>query len=60
MHPGQSYILKDSACYCALVIQGHGSFGAFECEAPELVRYEDITGDEFFVSDAAAKKGVVT
>ena len=25
----------------------------------ELVRYEDITGDEFFVSDAAAKKGVV-
>lgn len=59
VHPGQSYILKDSACYCALVIQGHGSFGAFECEAPELVRYEDITGDEFFVSDAAAKKGVV-
>ena len=56
--PGQSYILKDSACYCALIIQGHGRFGVFECEAPELVRYEDITGDEFFVSEAAAGKGV--
>lgn len=56
--PGETYVLTDQACYCAIVVQGHGSFGVFECEAPELVRYEDITGDEYFVSEKAAKKGV--
>lgn len=57
--PGQTYTLTDQACYCALVSQGHGTFGSFECEAPELLRYEDLSGDEFFVSEAAAKKGIV-
>jgi len=56
--PGETYILKDQACYCALIAQGHGKFGVYGCEAPELVRFEDITGDEFFVSENAAKAGV--
>ena len=56
--PGQAYTLVDQACYSALVVQGHGTFGVFECEAPELVRFEDLTGDEFFVSESAAKKGI--
>ena len=56
--PGQTYTLKDGACYCAIVVQGHGKFGVFECEAPELVHVEDITGDEYFVSESAAKEGV--
>ncbi len=56
--PGQSYVLTDAACYCAVISQGHGTFGKFECQAPELVRYEDLTADEFFVSEAAAIKGI--
>ena len=56
--PGQSYVLTDAACYCAVISQGHGTFGKFECQAPEMVRYEDLTADEFFVSEAAAKKGI--
>lgn len=57
--PGQTYRLTDQACYCALIVQGHGTFGVFHCEAPELVRYGDLTGDEYFVSDSAAKEGIV-
>lgn len=57
--PGQEYTLIDQACYCAIVVQGHGTFGSFECEAPELVRFEDVTGDEYFVSENAAKSGVI-
>lgn len=57
--PGQEYTLIDQACYCAIVVQGHGTFGSFECEAPELVRFEDVTGDEYFVSESAAKSGVI-
>ncbi len=56
--PGMSITLKDEACYCALVIQGHGTFGVYECEAPGVLRYGDISGDEFFVSEHTAAKGI--
>ena len=48
-----------TSCYCALVVQGHGRFGNFECEAPGLLRFDDISGDEFFVSEKTANDGVV-
>ncbi|MHC1772014.1 MAG: hypothetical protein AB9907_09805 [Flexilinea sp.] len=57
--PGASVTLYDEACCCALVVQGHGRFGAFECEAPGVLRYGQASGDEFFVSEAAGKKGIV-
>jgi len=56
--PGASVTVKDAACYCALVVQGFGSFGEFKCEAPGLLRFEDVSADEFFVSDDAAAKGI--
>lgn len=51
--------LTDQACYCALVVQGHGTFGIYECEAPDLLRYNQPSGDEFFVSEATAKEGII-
>ena len=57
--PSSQVVLKDGACYCALVVQGFGKFGEFECEAPGLLRFEDLSGDEFFVSEAAATEGIV-
>jgi hypothetical protein len=56
--PGASVTLYDEACYCALDVQGHGTFGSFECEAPGILRFHDLSGDEFFVSEAAGKKGI--
>lgn len=56
--PKTTVTVKDAACYMALVVQGHGAFGTFECAAPELLRFEDISGDEFFVSEDAAGKGI--
>lgn len=55
---GATVVLKDETCYCALVSQGYGTFGKFNCEAPGMLRFNDISGDEFFVSEAAAKKGI--
>lgn len=51
--------LKDGACYCALVVQGHGLFGCYECEAPVMLRFKDFSADEFFVSERAAARGVI-
>ena len=33
--------------------------GDFECEAPGLLHFDDISGDEFFISEKAAKAGIV-
>ena len=41
------------------MIQGHGTFGDFACEAPGLLRFDQISGDEFFVAEFAAKGGIV-
>lgn len=56
--PKTTVTITDSACYMALVVQGHGTFASFECAAPELLRFEDISGDEYFVSEDSAKKGI--
>lgn len=56
--PGKTINLCDQACYGALVIQGHGKFGDFACEAPGMLRFGQLSGDEYFVSESTAKKGI--
>jgi len=56
--PGQTVTIKDSACYGMIVMQGHGKFGQWDIETPALIRYGQLTNDEFFVSEKAAMEGV--
>jgi hypothetical protein len=56
--PGQSVIVKDSAAYGIICLQGHGLFGGHRLETPALIRFGQLTGDEFFVSEKAAREGV--
>ena len=55
---GKSVLIRDDACYGCILVEGHGKFGAYPCETPSLIRFGELTCDEFFVSEAAAKKGV--
>jgi len=57
--PGAEVTLTDAACYCAVVVQGHGTFGCYPCEAPGMLRFDDVSGDEFFASEDSAKKGII-
>ncbi len=57
--PGQPVTIKDNAAYGLIKLQGHGTLGSFKIETPSLIRYGQLTNDEFFVSEEAAKKGVV-
>ncbi|MDC3415948.1 hypothetical protein [Aquibacillus salsiterrae] len=59
IEPGQTVTLKDSTAYGAVVIQGHGKFGAHDCEAAQMIRFGNLTADEFFISETAAKQGIV-
>jgi len=56
--PGRTVTIKDSAAYGIICIQGHGKFGVWDLESPTLIRYGQLTNDEFFVTEKAAKEGV--
>ena len=56
--PGASVTIKDGGPYGMIMMQGHGTMGVWNIETPTLIRYGQLTNDEFFVSAAAAKEGV--
>jgi hypothetical protein len=56
--PGKTVTIKDSACYGFITMQGHGKLGQWYIETPALIRYGQLTSDEFFVTEEAAKAGV--
>ena len=58
VRPGKTAAIKDDAAYGMICLQGHGSFGDYKLEAPTLIRYGQMTNDEFFVTYGAAKNGV--
>lgn len=56
--PGQTVIVKDGAAYGCILVQGHGKFGPYEAEAAIMLRFGQLSADEYFVSENAAKEGV--
>jgi hypothetical protein len=57
--PGQTVTVKDSAAYGIIVMQGRGKMGVWDIETPALIRYGQLTNDEFFISEKAAQEGVL-
>ena len=56
--PGRSVLVKDAAAYGMIVMQGHGTMDGMKLETPALIRFGQLTCDEYFVSEATAKNGV--
>ncbi|HEX8315504.1 MAG TPA: hypothetical protein VF609_10950, partial [Flavisolibacter sp.] len=56
--PGKTVTIKDSAAYGSIMMQGHGKMGVWDIETPALIRYGQLTNDEFFVTEKAAIEGV--
>ncbi len=56
--PGKEITLTDKAAYGCVIVQGFGKFGDFDAEAVNMMRVGDQTADEYFVSKAAAQKGI--
>lgn len=56
--PGAEVVIKDNAAYGMIMMQGHGKMGVWNVETPSLIRYGQLTNDEFFVSESAAREGV--
>ena len=56
--PSRSVTIKDSGAYGLMMLQGYGRMGVWDIETPTLIRYRQLTNDEFFVSETSAKEGV--
>lgn len=56
--PRKTVNIKDAAAYGMIMMQGHGKMGIWEVETPTLIRFGQLTYDEFFVSEKAAQDGI--
>jgi hypothetical protein len=56
--PGRTVAIKDAACYGMIMMQGHGTMGVWDIETPSMIRYGQLTHDEYFISEKAAREGV--
>ena len=57
--PGRTVTIQDAAAYGTILVQGFGQFGKHTAETPALIRYGQMTQDEFFVTADAARNGIV-
>ena len=58
VYPGQTVTIKDGAPHGLIAIQGRGKLNNWQVETPTLIRYGELTNDEFFVTEKSAKQGV--
>jgi len=56
--PGRTVTITDAAAYGLIMMQGHGTMGVWDIETPTLIRFGQLTHDEYFVSEGAAAEGV--
>jgi hypothetical protein len=57
--PESTVTIKDAAAYGIITVQGHGRMGPWDIETPALIRYGQLTFDEFFITESAAQEGIV-
>jgi hypothetical protein len=56
--PGRTVTVHDPGPYGLIMMQGHGTMGVWPIETPALIRFGQLTHDEYFVSAGAAAEGV--
>jgi len=56
--PGRTVTIKDSEAYGLILMQGYGTMNGLPLETPAIIRYEQITCDEYFVARDRAVQGV--
>ena len=58
VQPGQKASIRDNGASSVIVVQGEGRLNKMRLSSPKLIRFHELTEDEVFVTEAAAKAGV--
>ncbi len=56
--PGAKCTIPDNGAYGLIVVQGEGRMNKLRLDCPKMIRFHDLTEDEVFCSESAAKAGV--
>jgi hypothetical protein len=56
--PKRSVTITDAAAYGLILTQGYGTVGGHAVSTPAMIRYGQMTEDELFVTEPAARAGV--
>ncbi len=56
--PGVTVTVKDNGAYGLIAVQGSGRIGKHALQTPAMIDFGELTEDEYFVSDEAARQGV--
>jgi hypothetical protein len=58
VEPGATCAVKDNGAYGLIVVQGKGRMNSLNLDCPKLIRFHELTEDEVFCSEGAARAGV--
>jgi hypothetical protein len=58
LNPGVRVTIKDNGPYGLIAVQGCGRIGEHALQTPAMIRFGELTEDEYFVGDEAARRGV--
>ena len=56
--PGAKATIKDNGAYGLITVQGEGKMNNLNLNCPKLIRFEELTEDEVFATEDAAKAGI--
>jgi hypothetical protein len=57
--PGAKCMLKDNGAYGLITVQGKGRMNQLNLDCPKLIRFHELTEDEVFCTEKAARAGVL-
>ncbi|MFM2170958.1 MAG: hypothetical protein RI957_1187, partial [Verrucomicrobiota bacterium] len=58
VEPGASCTIKDKGAYGLICVQGSGTINGQVLNSPKLIRFYELTEDEYFCTEAGAKAGL--
>ena len=59
LDPGAKCTIRDNGAYSLITVQGKGKMNKLNLDCPKLIRFHELTEDEVFCTETAAKAGVV-
>jgi hypothetical protein len=58
VEPGVNCSIKDNGAYGLICVQGHGKINGHPLNSPKLIRFTELTEDEYLCTEDGAKAGV--
>ncbi len=58
VEPGAKCTINDNGAYGLITVQGKGKMNGLSLDCPKLIRFHELTEDEEFCTERAAREGV--